>query len=89
MGRKNTIEDKPRSGRSAIYGQSERLAITGFYCQTKPFEESGRWTLRFASQYLRMYPNIIGISVSKSSIHRILVENNLKPHRSKYFFTYL
>lgn len=83
--KRETIEDLTRSGRPIIYGQSERLAITGFYCQTKPFEEFGRWTLRFAAQYLKMYPEIINIVPSKSTIQRILNEDKLKPHRSKYF----
>ncbi len=82
---RKTIEDNIRSGRPEIYEQSDRLSIIGFYCQTKPFAGYGRWTLRFAENYLKQFPETIGVTASKSTIHRILVENCLKPHRSKYF----
>ena len=82
---RETIEDKTRNGRPRIYGEADRLAAIGFYCQTKPFEKNGRWTFRFAAQYLKKYPKTIGFSISKSELHRILSENELKPHRSKYF----
>ena len=61
------------------------LSLIGFYCQTRPFSECGRWTLRLAEKYLEKHVDIIGAAISKSSIHRILQANNLKPHRSTYF----
>ena len=74
-----------RTGRPVVYNQSARLSLIGFYCQTRPFSECGRWTLRLAEKYLEKHTDAIGATISKSSIHRILQANNLKPHRSAYF----
>lgn len=82
---RNNICDKPRSGRPVIFDDNVYSLLMGFYCQTRPFFDTGRWTLRFASAYLKNHPEIIGIPISKTSIHRILAQNNLKPHRSRYF----
>jgi hypothetical protein len=82
--RDDTI-DKPRIGRPAIFDNNVHSLLMGFYCQTRPLIDSGRWTLRLAYEYLKNHPEIIGIPISKTSIHRILVQNSLKPHRSKYF----
>lgn len=79
------IIDFPRSGRPAIYSETFKLELIGFYCQTQPFPNSGRWTLRWAAVHLAAHPEIINAIPSKSSIHRILKENNLKPHQSRYF----
>ena len=68
-----------------IYSQSTRLSVVGFYCQTKPFSEFDRWTLRFAERYLGQHSDVTGTAISKSTIHRIPQANNLKPHRSTYF----
>ena len=75
----------PRTGRPVIYSQSTHLSLIGFYCQTQPFSGCGRWTLRLAEKYLEKHTEVIGSTISKSSIHRILQTNNLKPHRSAYF----
>jgi len=82
--RDNTTE-MPRSGRPVIFDDNVCSLLTGFYCQTRPFSDSGRWTLRFASAYLKEHSEIIGTSISKTSIHRILSKNDLKPHLSRYF----
>ena len=79
------VVDLPRSGRPVIYSETLKLELIGFYCQTQPFPNSGRWTLRWASIYLTKHPECINASPSKSTIHRILKENNLKPHQSRYF----
>lgn len=81
----NNINDKPRIGRPAIFNDNVHSLLIGFYCQTRPFSDVGRWTLRLAAAYLKKHPEITGISISKTSIQRILANNNLKPHRSKYF----
>lgn len=75
----------PRTGRPVIYNQSVHLSLIGFYCQTKPFSDCGRWTIRLAETYLEKHTDSIGTTMSKSTIHRILQSNNLKPHRSTYF----
>ena len=79
------IVDLPRSGRPATYSETFKLELIGFYCQTQPLPNSGRWTLRWAAVHLAAHPEIINAIPSKSSIHRILKENNLKPHQSRYF----
>jgi len=79
------VVDLPRSGRPATYSETFKLELIGFYCQTQPLPHSGRWTLRWAAVHLAAHPEIINAIPSKSSIHRILKENNLKPHQSRYF----
>jgi len=53
------IIDLPRSGRPAIYSETFKLELIGFYCQTQPFPNSGRWTLRWAAVHLAAHPKII------------------------------
>lgn len=79
------VSDLPRSGSPATYSETCKLKLIGFYCQTQPFPNSGRWTLRLASVHLASDSKIVNATPSKSTIHRILKENNLKPHRSRYF----
>ncbi|MFV1977281.1 MAG: IS630 family transposase, partial [Candidatus Scalindua sp.] len=82
---RDELQDISRAGRPVIYSQSAHLSLIGFYCQTRPLSQCGRWTLRFAEKYLEKHIDIIGAAISKSTIHRILQANNLKPHRSTYF----
>lgn len=77
--------DHPRSGRPSIFTDDIRLRTTAFYCQTRPLPNSGRWTLRWAACFLKKHPDKIDATPSKSTIHRILQKNRLKPHRSRYF----
>jgi transposase len=79
------LTDRSRSGRPAIYSETFKLELTGFYCQTQPFPNSGRWTLRWAATHLAAEPEIVNGTPSKSTIQRILKKNNLKPHQSRYF----
>lgn len=84
-GRRSDINDKPRSGRPAIYSEEIQLKIIAFYCQTTPLTGCGRWSLRWAEKHLKKHPNPVGQPISHSSIQRILKKHNLKPHLSKYF----
>ena len=77
--------DLPRSGRPAIYSEETQLRIVGFYCQTQPLPDCGRWTLRWAARHLEAEPNKVDATPSKSTLHRILKSNRLKPHQSRYF----
>ena len=79
------VTDYERSGRPAIYSEELRLELIGFYCQSQPLPNSGRWTIRWAAAHLEQHPEIINARPSKSTIQRILKENNLKPHQSRYF----
>ena len=79
------LSDLPRSGRPAIYSEETKLRMMAFYCQTQPLPNCGRWSLRWAAQHLEAEPNTVGVSPSKSTLHRILKNNRLKPHQSRYF----
>jgi transposase len=86
--RSETIKDfgdLPRSGRPAIYSEETKLRVVAFYCQTHPLPDCGRWSLRWAARYLEGKPGTVGVSPSKSTLHRILKSNQLKPHQSHYF----
>ncbi len=79
------IHDHARSGRPPVYLQEFQLRIVAFYCQTQPLPECGRWTLRWAAQRLKVDSTLVGAAPSKSTLHRILQSNRLKPHQSSYF----
>jgi len=79
------LHDRARSGRPAIYGQKLQMRIVAFYCQTQPLPGAGRWTLRWAARRLLADSTVVGASPGKSTIHRILQRNRLKPHQSRYF----
>jgi len=82
---RDTVYDLPRSGRPVTFDDNVSSLLMGFYCQTRPFSNSGRWTLRLAATYLKNHPHVVGVPISKTGIHRILKQNNLKPHLSRYF----
>lgn len=79
------LSDLPRSGRPAIYSEETKLRLMAFYCQTQPLPGCGRWSLRWAARHLEAEPNTVGVSPGKSTLHRILKSNRLKPHQSRYF----
>jgi len=79
------LHDQVRSGRPPIYPQEVQLRIVAFYCQTRPLPGGGRWTLRWAERRLKADRSVVGASPSKSTLHRILQSNRLKPHHSRYF----
>lgn len=79
------LHDQAPSGRPAIYPLELQMRIVAFYCQTKPLPGAGRWTLRWAERRLRSDSTLVGASPSKSTVHRILQSNRLKPHQSRYF----
>ncbi len=88
-GRRRTVtvdlHDRPRCGRPAHYSETTQLKTVAFYCQTQPLPGCGRWSLRWAALHLKARPERIGAAPSKSTIHRILRNNRLKPHQSRYF----
>jgi len=79
------LHDRPRSGRPERYSEATRLKTVAFYCQTQPLPGCGRWSLRWAASQLGARPERIGAAPSKSTIHRFLSTNRLKPHQSRYF----
>lgn len=61
------------------------MRIIAFYCQTQPLPDCGRWTLRWAEKHLKAGCAQINAAPGKSTLHRILQSNQLKPHQSRYF----
>jgi transposase len=79
------VHDRARSGRPARLTEQTQLRIVAFYCQTQPLPGCGRWTLRWAARRLKAEPDRLGVCPSKSTLHRTLQRNRLKPHQSRYF----
>jgi transposase len=79
------VHDRPRSGRPAIFTEETQLRIVAFYCQTQPLPDCGRWTLRWAARRLAVAAQWLDPAPSKSTLHRVLQHNRLKPHQSRYF----
>jgi len=79
------VHDCARSGRPPRYPEQAQLRMVAFYCQTQPLPGCGRWTLRWAARRLKAEPDRLGVCPSKSTLHRILQRNHLKPHQSRYF----
>ena len=80
-----TFEDKPRSGRPPLIPLEAKIRLTAFYCQHSPLPGCSRWSIRWAEKYLNNHLNIVGFSMSRSSLHRYLMAHALKPHLWKYF----
>ncbi len=79
------VHDYARSGCPTTYPKAVRARIIAFYCQTQPLPDAGRWTLRWAERRLAIDCAEVGMAPSKSTLHRILQSNQLKPHQSRYF----
>ena len=75
------LGDRPRSGRPAIYGHDDRVAIVAQVCEPPP-DGQGHWTL--AALHERLHPQL-GISVSQ--LFKILDELDLKPWRTRSWLT--
>ena len=70
---KNGIEglnDLPRSGKPCVYGHNVRLKVVNVAC--KPPSLKTRWTVRELAEKT---------GISKSHLHRIMHELDLKPHQ--------
>jgi hypothetical protein len=79
------ILDKPRSGRPTIIPSEVNHRLLAFYCQHNPLPGCSRWSIRWAEVYFQNHPEILQYPISRSSIHRLLNFNALKPYRNKYF----
>lgn len=64
------LNDLPRSGKPCAYGHDDRLKIVNIACN--PPSLKTRWTVRELSKKTK---------ISKSHLHRIMHELDLKPHR--------
>ncbi|TET62700.1 helix-turn-helix domain-containing protein [Candidatus Aerophobetes bacterium] len=79
------ILDRPRSGRPPIIPPEVNLRLLAFYCQYNPLPRYTRWSIRWAETYLQKHLDILQCPISRSSIHRLLKSNSLKPYQNKYF----
>jgi transposase len=83
----NELCDQKRSGRPRVYADKTQLKTIAFYCQVSPLPGCNTWSLRWAESYLKEHSEIIGCSMSHSTIQRILQRHALRPHLHKYFLT--
>jgi len=93
------IFDAPRPGRPRLYDKDVEDRFIGFFCQSTPLSGHGRWSLRWAEAELTRANapkssdeerdprpgDIVGVPLKRSTMHRMLVRNKLKPHRNRYF----
>lgn len=77
--------DQKRSGRPQVYADKIQLKTIAFYCQVSPLPGCNTWSLRWAESYLKEHSEILGCSMSHSTIQRILKNHALRPHLHKYF----
>jgi transposase len=76
------LSDKKRSGRPRRFSEAARLMAIAVYCQhTPPLPGVHRWSLRDAERSSKELPE----PMSHSTLHRILLEHALRPHRRKYY----
>jgi putative transposase len=69
------LADQPRAGRPLRIGPEVRLKVTALACTTPP-DGSNAWSLRRLAR---------AMSLSKDTVHRILNEGELKPHKVEYW----
>jgi putative transposase len=69
------LKDRPRAGRSLGISPEVRLKVVALAC-TKPEDGSNSWTIRHLSRAFK---------VGSTSVHRILNEGQLKPHKVEYW----
>jgi len=82
---RRTFSDRSRSGRKAMFGPETRAFIVGVACNTPEdhgFERS-HWSLPVLRQAI-VNKEIVP-SISCSTIHRILKEEELRPHKNRYW----
>lgn len=81
------VWDAPRSGRRRTYEKDVEDRFIAFYCQTAPLKRCGRgrWSLRIAENELKNDANSVGVSLSRSTMQRMLSRHALKPHLARYF----
>lgn len=81
------LHDQKRSGRPPIYTEKTQLKTIAFYCQISPLPGCNSWSFRWAEQYLKQHHEIVGCSISRSTMQRFLKNHALRPHLYKYFLT--
>jgi len=82
----DTFLDLPRSGRPRRLQEAARLRTIAVYCQhAPPLPGVHAWSLRDAESYFAQHPALLGSPISHATIHRILQEHALRPHRRRYY----
>lgn len=80
------LTDIQRCGRPRRFSEAARLMTIAVYCQqTPPLPGIHRWSLSDAQRYFKEHPDVIGGPISRATIHRILLQHALRPHRRKYY----
>lgn len=80
------ITDFQRCGRPRRFSEAARLMTIAVYCQqSPPLPGVHRWSLSDAQRYFKEHSELIGGPMSRATIHRILLEHALRPHRRKYY----
>lgn len=80
------LADVRRCGRPRCFSEASRLMTIAVYCQhSPPLPGIHLWSLRDAQRYFKEHPESIGGPISRATIHRILLEHALRPHRRKYY----
>jgi hypothetical protein len=64
----------------------QQCTLIAFYCQSAPPAGMQRWTLRTAARKINADPSrYLGRTVHPSTIGRVLVRHQQRPHKSSYF----
>ncbi len=80
------LTDVRRCGRPRCFSEAARLTTIAVYCQhSPPLPGIHLWSLRDAQRYFKEHPESIGGPISRATIHRILLDHALRPHRRKYY----
>jgi transposase len=76
------LQDRPRPGAAIVYGPVERLQIIALACEPVPQQDGlNGWTLD-RLQETAIQRGIVA-SIGRSTVHRILDQADLKPHRTR------
>jgi len=81
------LNDKKRPGCPAKFNEDVQFKTIYFYCKRNPLPGLSHFSLRDAEHYLRQHHEILGGTISHSTIGRILNSHSLKPHLNKYFLS--
>lgn len=76
--------DRARPGRPPVFSEATCLRVIAFYCQC-PLPGCRNWSFSWAADHLSQNPEIIGRTITSSTIHRILKKHGLRPHLIRYF----
>lgn len=80
------LTDIQRCGRPRRFSDADRLMTIAVYCQhSPPLPGIHLWSLRDVQRYFKEHPESIGGPISHATIHRILLDHALRPHRRKYY----